>query len=126
MRRHLGPEKVSERRACRVLGQPRSTQRYQSRRPDDELRLLREMRVLARQRPRFGAERIHRLLVERHWHVNPKRVHRLWKRENMQVPRKQHRKRRFPGGSQNSCVRGRALHKDHVWSYDFVADRLED
>jgi putative transposase len=84
------------------------------------------MRTLARQRPRFGAERIHRLLVERHWQVNPKRVHRLWKRENMQVPRKQHRRRRFPGGSENSCVRRRALHKDHVWSYDFVADRLED
>jgi len=109
-----------------VLDQPRSTQRYQSRRPDDEPRLLREMRALARQRPRFGAERIHRLLVERHWQVNLKRVHRLWKRENMQVPRKQHRRRHYSGGSENSCVRHRAWHKDHVWSYDFVADRLED
>ncbi len=126
MRRRLGPEKVSERRACRVLDQPRSTQRYQSRRPDDEPRLLREMRALARQRPRFGAERIHRLLVERHWQVNLKRVHRLWKWENMQVPRKQHRRRHYSGGSENSCVRHRAWHKDHVWSYDFVADRLED
>ncbi len=85
------------------------------------------MRALARQRPRFGSERIHRLLVARDWQVNLKRVHRLWKRENMQVPRKQHRRRRFlPGGSENSCVRRRAQHKDHVWSYDFVADRLED
>jgi transposase InsO family protein len=84
------------------------------------------MRALARQRPRFGAERIHRLLVERHWQVNLKRVHRLWKRENMQVPRKQHRRRHYSGGSENSCVRHRAWHKDHVWSYDFVADRLED
>ncbi len=84
------------------------------------------MRALARQRPRFGAERIHRLLVERHWHVNEKRVHRLWKRENMQVPRKQHRRRRFSGCSENSCVRHRTEHKDHVWSYDFVTDRTED
>ncbi len=84
------------------------------------------MRALARQRPRFGAERIHRLLVARDWHVNEKRVHRLWKREHMQVPRKQHRKRRFPGGSENSCVRHRAEHKDHVWSYDFLTDRTED
>jgi len=126
VRRRLGPQKVSERRACRVLDQPRSTQRYQSRRPNDEPQLLREMRALARQRPRFGAERIHRLLVERDWHVNPKRVHRLWRRENMQVPRKQHRRRRFSGGSENSCVRRRAQHKDHVWSYDFVTDRTED
>ena len=126
VRRRLGPQKVSERRACRILDQPRNTQRYQSRRPDDEPRLLREMRALARQRPRFGAERIHRLLVERAWKVNEKRVHRLWKREHMQVPRKQHRKRRFPGGSENSCLRHRAEHRDHVWSYDFLTDRTED
>ena len=126
MRHRLGPEKVSERRACRVLDQPRSTQRYQLRRVDDEPRLLREMRSLARQRPRFGADRIHRWLVKRHWHVNHKRVHRLWQQENMQVPRTQHRRRRFSGGSENSCVRHRAEHKDHVWSYDFVSDRTED
>ena len=109
-----------------MLDQPRSTQRYASRRPDDDQRLLREMRSLARQRPRFGADRIHRWLVKRHWHVNHKRVHRLWQQENMQVPRKQHRRGRFSGGSENSCVRHRAEHKDHVWSYDFVSDRTED
>ena len=84
------------------------------------------MRALARQRPRFGAERIHRLLVERYWRVNHKRVHRLWKRENMQVPKKQHRRRRWPGGSDSSCVRHWARYKNHVWSYDFLTDRTED
>ena len=84
------------------------------------------MRQLARQRPRFGADRIHRLLVKRDWHVNAKRVHRLWQREQMQVPRKQHRKRRLPGCSENGCVRHRAERINHVWSYDFVADRTED
>ena len=44
----------------------------------------------------------------------------------MQVPRKQHRRRRFSGGSEHSCVRYRAQHKDHVWSYDFLTDRTED
>ena len=44
----------------------------------------------------------------------------------MQVPRKQHRKRRFAGGSDNGCVRQRACYKSHVWSYDFVTDRTED
>ena len=83
------------------------------------------MRALARQRPRFGAERIHRLLVKRDWQVNEKRVHRLWKRESMQVPRKQHRRRRIWGGSENSCVRHRAEHKNHVWSYDFLSERTE-
>ena len=126
MRRRLGPNKVSERRACRVLDQPRGTQRYRTRRPSDEQRLLREMRQLARQRPRFGVDRIHKLLVERDWHVNAKRVHRLWKQKQMQVPRKQQRKRRLPGGSQNGCVRHRAERINHVWSYDFLVDRTED
>ena len=126
VRPRLGPQRISERRACRVLGQPRSTQRYQSRRPVDEARLLQEMRTIARQRPRFGAERIHRQLVARDWQVNHKRVHRLWKREHMQVPQKQHRRRRCFGGSANSCVRHRAQHKDHIWSYDFLLDRTEN
>ena len=126
VRRRLGPERVSERRACRVLGQPRGTQRYRSRRPADEAKLLGEMRRLARQRPRFGADRIHKLLLKRNWQVNHKRVHRLWKQEHMQVPRKQHKKRRFSGGSENSCDRHRPRYKDHIWSYDFLSDRTDD
>ena len=108
MRSRLGPERVSGRRACLVLGQPRNTQRYQSQRVDDERDLLRDMRSLARQRPRFGSGRIYRLLMHLGWTVNEKRVPRLWKQEHMQVPRKQHRQRRFPGGSENACVRHRA------------------
>ena len=109
-----------------MLDQPRGTQRYQPRTPSDEPRLLREMRQLARQRPRLVADRIHKLLIAREWHVNPKRVHRLWKQEQMQVPREQHRKRRLPGCSANGCIRHRAERINHVWSYDFVADRTED
>ncbi len=44
----------------------------------------------------------------------------------MQVPRKQHRRRRLPGCSENSCIRHRAQRMNHVWSYDFVAERTED
>ena len=44
----------------------------------------------------------------------------------MQVPRKQHRRRRFPGTSENSCIRQRAECINHVWSYDFLVDRTED
>ncbi len=126
MRRRLGPDRISERRACQVLGQSRSTQRYQSSRPQKDLELLVEMRRLARQRPRFGCERIFELLISRGWKVNEKRVHRLWKQEAMQVPRKQRRKRRLPGHSGNGCIHYRAEHKDHVWSYDFVTDSTED
>jgi transposase InsO family protein len=44
----------------------------------------------------------------------------------MQIPRKQHRRRRLPGSSENSCIRHRAERMDHVWSYDFLMDRTED
>ena len=57
--------------------------------------------------------------------VNRKRVHRLWKREGLKVPQKQHKKRRL-GSSENAIVRRRALHKDHVWAWDFIHDRTED
>jgi len=127
VRRKLGPDKVSQRRACRVLGQSRTTQRYRLRRPADERKLLAEMRGIAQRRQRFGSPRVYRALRARGWCVNHKRIERLWREENMQVPQKQHRRRRLPRcGSENSCVRRRAQHKDHVWSYDFVADRLED
>lgn len=58
--------------------------------------------------------------------MNFKRLHRLWKREHLQVPRRQRKRRRLPGSSANSCVRHRATHPNHVWSYDFLADRTED
>ncbi len=58
--------------------------------------------------------------------MNHKRVERLWREEGMQVPKKQHKKRRIAlGGSENSCVRKRALRPNHVWSYDFIEDRTE-
>ena len=67
MRRRLGLQKVSERRVCCLLDQFRSTQRHQSRRVDDEPRLFRPMGALARQRSRFGPDRIHRLPLAREW-----------------------------------------------------------
>ena len=126
VRRRLGVDRVSERRACRALGQARSTQRYRPKKIDADRRLIAEMRRLVESFPRYGSERVHQLLVETGWRVNFKRVHRLWKQERMQVPQKQRKRRRLPGTSANGCVRHRATHANHVWSYDFVADRTED
>jgi putative transposase len=89
-------------------------------------RLLDEMRRLVESYPRYGSERVHQLLVGTGWRVNFKRVHRLWKREHLQVPVKQHRRRRLPGSSANGCVRHKARRPNHVWSYDLLADRTED
>lgn len=127
VRRRLGPDRVSERRVCRVLQQPRGTQRYVKRRPIDEQQLLAEMRRIARRRPRFGSPRVYRELRQLAWPVNHKRVERLWREEGMQVPGKQHKRRRLSwGGSENSCVRRGALRPNHVWTYDFLTDRTED
>ena len=106
---------VSQRCACRVIGQPRSTQRYESKHAnDEEKRLVTRMHELARQHPRYGYRRIWALLRLDGWHVNRKRVHRLWRREGFRVPVKQRKKRRL-GVSANSIIRRRAEHKDHVW-----------
>jgi transposase InsO family protein len=112
---------VSERRACEVLDQPRSTQRYEPEPRDDEAALVRAMLQLARQRPRFGYRRIGRLLRRDGWQVSDTRIYRLWRREGLKVPTKK-RKRRRLGASENGCHRQRAEFKDHVWCWDFVFD----
>ena len=112
---------MSERRACRILGQPRSTQRRQPKRRDDEVALVKRMLELVRERPRFGYRRIGVLLRREDWRVNAKRVYRLWREEGLKVPKRK-RKRRSLGMSSNACHCRRAEHKDHVWTWDFIFD----
>ena len=113
---------VSERRACKVLDQPRSTQRYQSTPRDDEGPLVNRMLELVRARPRFGYRRIGDLLREEAWKASDSRVYRLWRREGLKVPRKK-RKRRRLGKSENGCHRHRATAPNEVWAWDFAFDR---
>jgi transposase InsO family protein len=116
---------VSERRACRTVDQPRSTQRYESHPRDDEAVLTRRMLKLAKERPRFGYRRIASLLRREQWNASDTRVYRLWRREGLKVPQKR-RKRRRLGTSENGCQWRRANHKNHVWCWDFVFDRTEN
>jgi putative transposase len=121
--------KVSERRACRVIGQPRSTQRYTDRKTEKDRPLLEMMVMLSRENPRYGYRRVWALLRREGWSVNKKRVHRLWREEGLKVPHKQRKRRRLAkleDVSENGCMRKRAEHKDHLWSYDFVMDRTDD
>jgi putative transposase len=117
--------KVSERRACQVLGQPRSTQRYKPKKPDRDRALVKRMKKLRRKHPRYGYRRIWVQVVREGWRVNVKRVHRLWKEAGWQIRSKAKKKRRL-GSSENGCTQLRAEHRNHVWSYDFVFDRTED
>lgn len=113
---------LSQRRACRVVSQPRSSQRYEAKPRDDEPSLIRRMLELARQRPRFGYRRIAALLRAEGLAASATRVYRLWRREGLKVPQKK-RKRRRLGNSENGCHRRRAEFKDHVWAWDFVFDK---
>jgi putative transposase len=116
---------VSERRACRVLGQHRSTQRKVPQTPDDEAALTADIIELARQYGRYGYRRITKMLRTAGWSVNKKRVERLWRREGLKVPTKQPKRGRL-WLNDGSCIRLRAERPNHVWSYDFVADRTHD
>jgi len=115
---------VSQRRACRVVGQPRATQRYQPRPKDDEPVLVRKMHELVRDHPRYGYRRIWALLRAEGFPVNRKRIWRLWKQEGFKVPQKQ-RKRRRLGHSDHGIARRRPQRKDDVWAWDFIHDRDE-
>ena len=117
--------RVSERRACRVLKQHRSTQRKLPKGRADEKRLVADMIELARQYGRYGYRRIAALLRDAGWQVNDKRVERLWRREGLKVPMKQPKKGRL-WLNDGSCVRLRPEHRNHVWSYDFVHCRTDD
>ncbi len=116
---------MSERRACQVLDQPRSTQRRSKQIPNDEPRLVRQMVQLASDYGRYGYRRVTALLRAEGWRVNHKRIERLWRQEGLKVPKKQPKRRRL-WLNDGACVRLRPQYQDHVWSYDFVADRTSD
>lgn len=116
---------MSERRACEVLNQSRSTQRRKKHVASDEPRLIRRMVQLASDYGRYGYRRVTAFLRDEGWRVNHKRIERLWRQEGLKVPQKQPKRRRL-WLADGSCVRLRPASKDHVWSYDFVADRTSD
>jgi len=117
--------KVSERFACRVLGQHRSTQRKTPTGRSDEAALTADIIALATQYGRYGYRRITALLHAAGWTVNVKRVERIWRREGLKVPHKQPKKGRL-WLNDGSCVRLRPEYRDNVWSYDFVESRTHD
>jgi putative transposase len=116
---------VSERRVCRVLGQPRSTQRRTGVAKSDEEALRQQIVTTACEYGRYGYRRVTALLRNDGWRVNHKRVERIWRQEGLKVPRRQPKRRRL-WLNDGSCIRLRPERKNHVWSYDFVADRTSD
>ena len=116
---------VSERWACRVVGQHRSSQRYEPRRADDDAALRAELRRFSKDRPRWGYRQAHQHLREQGWAVNRKRVQRLWREEGLRVPQRK-RKRRRLGESTAADGRLVAERPNHVWAFDFQADQTAE
>jgi putative transposase len=117
---------ISERRACQVIDQPRSTQRYSGKRAGIDQALSARMSELSREYPRYGYRRVWALLRREGWEVNKKRVLRIWREQGLKVPHDQHKSRRLVGSGENGCTRRRAEYPNHVWSYDFAMDSTED
>ncbi len=110
---------VSERRACALVGQHRSTQRRRRSLVPDEEHLRKRLRTLATAHPKWGYRKQHRLLMDQGLRINRKRVRRIWREENLQVRRKRRRRRtgrRSPGNIQ-------ASYPNHVWAMDFEFDQ---
>lgn len=116
---------VSERRACVVTGQPRSTQRNLPVLRQEECFLLQKIEQLVRDNPRCGYRRITAMLRLEGWRVNHKRIHRLWKQEGYRVPTPK-KKSKASGSSMYACNKKIAKGKNDIWTYDFIFDRLEN
>jgi len=116
---------VPERRVCRVIGQPRSTQRYQPTQADDEDAVTRAIIGCAMEYGRYGYRRVLALLKYDGWWINHKRLERIWRQEGLQVPKKQPKRGRL-WLNDGSCIRLRPCWQNHVWSYDFVAARTHE
>jgi transposase InsO family protein len=117
--------KVSERRACRALGQLRTTQRYEPA-PNPFKEFLRDRVVeIATEFGRYGYRTVTGLLNLEGWDVGKDRVYTIWREEGLKVPQKQPKRSRL-WLADGSCIRLRPTHANHVWSYDFVSDVTRD
>ena len=116
---------LSERRACRAIGQLRSSYRYVSRPDPYRARLRGRIIELAKEYGRYGYRTVTDLLRREGWAVGKDCVYTIWRQEGLKVPQKQPKRARLwrPDGA---CIRLRPEHRNHVWSYDFVADRTHD
>jgi len=122
---HARDKGLSERQACRLVGQPRGTQCYQPTQRNDEDQVTQAIIALASEYGRFGYRRITALLLQAGWNVGKDRVQPIWRREGLKVPAQQKPRGRL-WLNDGSCVRLRPARPNHVWSYDFVEARTHD
>ena len=117
--------RVSERHACRLLGQWRGTQRYEGIYRTDEDALTRDDHGAGQRIRALRLPADHGDVAGSGWHVGKDRVQRIWRREGLKVPQKQRPRGRL-WLNDGSCVRLRPERANHVWSYDFVSAMTHD
>ena len=116
---------VSERFACRAVGQHRSTQRLQPPAPpDDEAVIRARLRAFATERPRWGWRRAGVDLRAHGHRVNNKRVRRLWREEGLRVPQRRRKKRLVGIGTHVGAMC--PIRPDALWALDFQFDATID
>jgi len=116
---------VSERKACAVVGQHRSTQRLAIPAPaDDEEALRAFLRAFSKERPRWGWRRAAKALRREGRHVNNKRVQRLWREEGLRVPYRKRKKRLRGIGTRVGAMS--LIAPNALWALDFQFDTTED
>jgi putative transposase len=118
--------KLSERRACEIAGQHRSTQRHEPKVAVDEDALRRRLRELSVSKTRWGYRRAHGHLLGEGWSVNRKRVQRIWREEGLRVPARKRKRRRLGESTAEGADRLSATHPNHVWALDFQHDATTD
>ena len=121
----MDAHEVSERRACRVLSMNRAAFRYEPVLLPDEDIIRADILYKACNFGRVGYRMVYHMMRNEGTRINHKRVERIWREEGLKLPQKQFKKRRL-WLTDGSCVRLRPACKNHVWSYDFVDDRLID
>ena len=105
-----------------MIGQHRSSQKYQVKRLADEDEITAQIVELTSAYGRYGYRMITAMLRGRGYRINHKRVYRIWRSLGLKVPEKQPKRRRL-WLNDGSCIRLRAEHPNNVWSYDFVESR---
>jgi putative transposase len=120
--------RVSQRRASRALGLPRSSLRYAPVARDEQAALARRIEELAGMHPRFGYRRIWALLDREGWSVNQKAVRRIWRLSGLKRAKRRAtpKPRRPHGQDANACHLRPSRGKDDVWTWDFIFDRTSD
>lgn len=116
---------MSERRACRIVGQHRSTQRREVVRGKGDDALRARLCEFSRKHKRWGYRKAWAVLRDEGWGANRKKIQRLWREEGLKVPHRT-RKRQRLGISTCAADRLRAERPNHVWALDFQFDQTSD